>query len=205
MRKIRIKDIGKYISLMSIEIVRRDQKSDNTSTTTFNIFVNLHQTDGTHWVLVIRREGGPVYYVDGFGDEAPPLFLKEYVSQGSNERIQQYNESFCGANCLYMIYLIDTGFKIKFAFYNLIIQVKCPGMHNMCLGLSGKNDCEVDFDIYTLRENPKPSRVLCSQMSGPTLRIKANDSLQSWLDDDNIIFNAIFSESFRSLIASPSE
>ena len=26
----------------------------------FNI-INLHPTDGTYWVLVIRREGAPIY------------------------------------------------------------------------------------------------------------------------------------------------
>ena len=72
----------------------------------FNIIVNLHPTDGTHWVLVIRREGGPVYYFDSFGVETTPLFL-EYVDLGSNERIQQYDESYCGAYCLYMIYHVN--------------------------------------------------------------------------------------------------
>ena len=60
MSDIRIKDIGKDISLTPIEIVMRDDKLDNTNETNFNIIVNLHPTDGTHWVLVIRREGGPV-------------------------------------------------------------------------------------------------------------------------------------------------
>ena len=36
------------------------------------LFVNLHPTEGTHWVLVIRRKGGPVYYFDSFGVENPP-------------------------------------------------------------------------------------------------------------------------------------
>ena len=70
-------------------IVLRDQKPDNFKENNFNIIVNLHPTDGTHWVLVIRREGGPVYYFDSFGVETPPLFLGEYVDLGSNERIQQ--------------------------------------------------------------------------------------------------------------------
>ena len=112
MSDIRIKDIGKDISLTPTEIVMRDQTLDNTSETNFNIIVNLHPTDGTHWVLVIRSEGGPVYYFDSFGVETPPLFLEEYVDLGSNERIQ-YDESYCGAYCLYMIYLIDRGFRIK--------------------------------------------------------------------------------------------
>ena len=97
MSDIRTKDIGKDISLTPIEIVMRDQTPDNTSETNFNIFVNLHPTDGTHWVLFIRREGGSVYYFDSFGVETPPLFLEEYVDLGSNERIQQFDESYCGA------------------------------------------------------------------------------------------------------------
>ena len=77
MSDIRIKDIGKDISLTPIELVMRDQTLDNTSEPNFNIIVNLHPTDGTHWVLGIRREGGPVYYFDIFGVETPPLFLEE--------------------------------------------------------------------------------------------------------------------------------
>ena len=45
-----IKDIGKDISLKPIEIVMRDQTLDNTSESNFNFIVNLHPTDGTHWV-----------------------------------------------------------------------------------------------------------------------------------------------------------
>ena len=51
MSDIRIKDIGKDISLTPIEIVRKDDKLDNTSETNFNIIVNIHPTDGTHWVF----------------------------------------------------------------------------------------------------------------------------------------------------------
>ena len=81
MSDIRIKDIGKDISLTPIEIVMRDQnpktirKPDSqTYETNSNIIVNLQPTDGTHWVLVIRREGGPVYYFDSFGVETPHYF-----------------------------------------------------------------------------------------------------------------------------------
>ena len=119
MSDIRIKDIGKDISLTPIEIVMRDQTPNNTNdpqsgftNPNVNIIVNLHPTEGTHWVLVIRREDGPVYYFDSFVVETPPLFLGEYVDLGSNERIQQIDESYCGAYCLCMIYLIDRGFRI---------------------------------------------------------------------------------------------
>ena len=96
MSDIRIKDIGKYISLTPIEIVMRDDKPKMVSEPNSNIIVNLHPTEGTHWVLVIRREVCPVYYFDSFGVETPPLFLEEYVDLGSNKKIQQYDEYYCG-------------------------------------------------------------------------------------------------------------
>ena len=89
MSKIRIEDIGKDINLTPIEILTRDQQPDNKSEPNFNIIMNLHPIDGTHWVLVIRREVDPVAYFDSFGVETPPTFLEEYVYLGSNERIQQ--------------------------------------------------------------------------------------------------------------------
>ena len=97
MSEIRIKDIGKDISLTPTEIVMRDENPKTIRELNFNIIVNLHPTDGTHWVLVIRRGDGPTYYFDSFGVENPSLFLEEYVDLVSNERIQQYDESYCGA------------------------------------------------------------------------------------------------------------
>ena len=47
---ITIKNIGKNISLTPIEIVMRDETPDNTSETNFNITLNLHSFEGTHWV-----------------------------------------------------------------------------------------------------------------------------------------------------------
>ena len=104
----------------------RDEKPEMINETNFNITVKLHPTDGTHWVLVIRRRAGKVYYFDSFCVETPPLFVEEYVDLGSNERIQKYNESYCGAYCLYMIYLIDRRFTIEGALDILVNQVKCP-------------------------------------------------------------------------------
>ena len=93
MSDIRKKDLGKDISLTPIELVMSDQTPNSVTNNNFNIIVNLHPTDGTHWVLVIRREGDPVYYFDSFGVETPPLCLEEYIDLGSNERIQQNDES----------------------------------------------------------------------------------------------------------------
>ena len=61
MSDIRIKDIGKDIILTPIVIVMRDETPDSILEPNFNIIVILHPTESTHWVLVIRREGGPVY------------------------------------------------------------------------------------------------------------------------------------------------
>ena len=66
MSDIRIKDIGKDISLTPIEIVMRDQTPDSIRDPNFNIIVHLHPTEGTHWVLVIRREDQRSGYTDGF-------------------------------------------------------------------------------------------------------------------------------------------
>ena len=60
MSDIRIKDIAKDISLTPIAIVMRDQSPKTISEPNSNIFVNLHPTDDTNWVLVIRREGCPI-------------------------------------------------------------------------------------------------------------------------------------------------
>ena len=76
MSDIRIKDIGKDISLTPIEIVTRDDKPEMINEPNSNIIVNLHLTEGTHSVLVIRRESGPTYYFDSFGVETPPLFRR---------------------------------------------------------------------------------------------------------------------------------
>ena len=71
MTDIRIKDIGKDISLTPIEIELRDQSpktirepASQFHEPNFKIIVNLHPTDGTRWVLVIRGEDCPVYYFD---------------------------------------------------------------------------------------------------------------------------------------------
>ena len=126
----------------------RDEKREMINESNFNIIVNLHPTDGTHWVLVIRRGGGKVYYFDSFGVEIPTLFLEEYVDLGSNERIQEYDESYCGAYCLYMIYLIDRRLIMEGALDILVNQVKCPDGYKKChcLGCKAKDKLEVEVD-----------------------------------------------------------
>ena len=74
MSNIKLEDMGRHISLTPIEIKMRDQTPDSVEETKFNIFVNIHPTDVTHWVLVIRRKGAPMFYFDDFGVETPHLF-----------------------------------------------------------------------------------------------------------------------------------
>ena len=122
---IKIGDIGKDISLTPIEIVMRDKAPDNINENSFNIIVNLHPSDATHWVLVIRKCGERIHYYDNLGVKTPPLFLKEYVDLGSDERMQEYDESYFGAY-LYMIYLIDNGYRKKSSLITLVNRVKSP-------------------------------------------------------------------------------
>ena len=97
---IEIDNIGRKISLTPIEIVMRDQTSEIINETNFNIIVNLHPNYGTHWVLVISRDGCEDYYFDSFGVETPPIFLEKNIDPGSDESIQKYDEPFCGAFCI---------------------------------------------------------------------------------------------------------
>ena len=186
MSDIRIKDIGKDICLTPIEIVMRDETQNNTNdpqsgfaNPNFNIIVNLHPTDGTHWVLVRRREGGPVYYFDSFGVETPPLFLEEYVDLGSNERIQQYDESYCGAYCLYMIYLTDRGFRIKSALNILVNQCKCPGIYDERFCLS----CNVNQGTCFADDNVNVNDLRSSFANNVIDRVNNNDNDN---DKDNV-------------------
>ena len=138
MSNIKIGDIGKYINLTPIELVMRDQTPDNINENNYNIKVSLHPSDVTHWVLVIRRDGEKINYSDSFVVMAPPLFLKDYIDLGSDERIQHYDESYCGAYSLYMIYLIDNGYRTKSAFITLVNHIKYPEAYNKCLGCKVK-------------------------------------------------------------------
>ena len=48
-------------------MVMRDQTPVTYIQINFNINFNLRSTVGTHWVLVVRREGGGAYHFDSFG------------------------------------------------------------------------------------------------------------------------------------------
>ena len=219
-----------------------------------------------------------MYYFDSFGVETPAVFLKEYNDLGSNEGIQQYDESYCGAYCLYMIYLIDRGFRIKGALTILVNQCKYPGIYNECFCLDcskdndnvndnvndndndkdsdNKNDNDIDNDLrssFTNNDNDnvnyndyvndndnvnqgtcfvddnfiyqgtclasheqssfadlfdekhqrgKPNNKECPSNN---ISVNINDDLQSYLNDDIIITEAAFPDTFRCIISGPSE
>ena len=74
---IEIENIGRDISLIPIEIVMRVETLHINNETKFNIIVNLHPIDGTHWVLI--GDSDEAYYFDSFAVETPPIITEEYV------------------------------------------------------------------------------------------------------------------------------
>ena len=96
--------------------------------------------------LFIVRRVGKSYYFDSFGFETPPLFV-EYIDLCSNERIQKYDESYCGAYCLHMIHLIDRRFILEVALDILVNQVKCPKMYDKCFCFSCKVKSEIEVNV----------------------------------------------------------
>ena len=94
---IRIRDIGKDISLTPIEMVMRDQTPDNTSEPNVNITVNLHPTDGTHWVLVIRREGAQKYYFDSLNKNLWTSRRKEVRTRVRQFRFRKKSGDCCSS------------------------------------------------------------------------------------------------------------
>ena len=77
MSNIEIESICRDIILIPIEVVVGDRTPDSVNETNFNIFVKLHPTGCTHWVLIMRREGGAACFFDSFDVETPPIFLQE--------------------------------------------------------------------------------------------------------------------------------
>ena len=193
---IRIKDISKDISLTPVEIIMRDEKTETIKENNFNIIVNIHPTDGTRWDLVIRRGGGKVYYFDSFGVETPLLFLEEYVDLGSKERIQEYDESYCGSYFLYMIYLIDRRFTIEGALDILVNQVKCPDGYKKCQCLGCKFKAKVEVNVND-NDNANDS-VNGNGNDNANDNGNDNDNVNDKNDDDKYI--SIFSEQTQSVV-----
>ena len=113
------------------------------------------------------------------------MFLKEYVDLSSDDRIQQYDESYCGAYLLNMIYLIDNGYRRESALITLVNQVKFPESYDECLGFKIKGKLGVEFgDNVNVNDQgfqPQP-------MADVNDNVNANDNVNDYIND-NVIDN----------------
>ena len=66
--------IGEDIILIPIEIIMRDETPLTSGKDIGNFIVNLHTTDGSHWVCFIRRVG-IVYYLESYVVETLSSFF----------------------------------------------------------------------------------------------------------------------------------
>ena len=137
--------------------------------------------------MVIRREDGPIYYFDIFGVEIPPLFLKDYVDLGSNEKIQEYDESQSGAHCFYMLYLIDNGYRIKSALKVLVNQVKCPRAYNKCWCSCFRVKVEVNQQSSFTNQGMDGVRGMPTCLAGDNDNVKDNDNIIANVTDIDIV------------------
>ena len=69
------------------------------------------------------------------------------------------------------------------------------------------NDSDDDFDKFVclFGEKHKGGKPITHDIYTNKFSFNVNGSLQSWLTDDNIIVNAIFTKIFRCIISGPSE
>ena len=85
--------------------------------------VNLHPSEGTHWVCYINEN-----YFDSYGVVCPKKLSKFIIKRNryclySEYQIQK-NDSFCASYCLYIIYLTKMlGVDFKIAVLNLYYQM----------------------------------------------------------------------------------
>ena len=106
--KIKIQNILSSLSLTDVGIYLRDGpfKSDIG-------IVNLHPSNGTHWVCYINEN-----YFDSYGIVCPKKLSKFIIKRNGyclySEYQIQKNDSYCASYCLYIIYLtkvLDIDFK----------------------------------------------------------------------------------------------
>ena len=115
---IKIQQVLNSIGLNNVGIYLRDGPFE------FDIgIVNLHPSEGTHWVCYINEN-----YFDSYGC-SPPRILSKFIIKRhgyclcSEYQIQK-NDSFCASYCLYIIYLTKVlGVDFKSAVLNLYYQM----------------------------------------------------------------------------------
>ena len=165
--------IGELKCLILIDVLIRNEEPKTLETKDHIIIVNLLRNEGTHSVLVISRdrvEG--VYILDNFAIETLPLSLQMYIDLGFLERLQQNSEIGCGAFCLYMIYLVGSGFKNKHTLNGLLLwRSKASKALRNCLGNQGC--CLFSDGGHSRRPfKPSPPNILWCIISGPSERDK---------------------------------
>ena len=94
---------------------------DDKVTTTAGI-VNLHPTEGTHWVLYTNKN----HFVS-FGCPPPVNITKQIIGGIHSEYQIQKDDSYLAADCLYVLYLTQIiGFKntVLNLYYQTFILIK---------------------------------------------------------------------------------
>ena len=89
------------------------------------MIVNLYRDNCTHWVSVVRTDGGKGYYFDSVDAETTPQFLQDYNNLGSDEIKRNSKESFYGAYFLCIIYLNDNACTLRSSLNMLVIPRCC--------------------------------------------------------------------------------
>ena len=114
---IKIQQILSSLSLNDIGIYLRDGLFESDIG-----IVNLHPSEGTHWVCYIHQ-----IFFDSYGCSPPKKLSKSIIKLNEyclcSEYQIQRNDSFCASYCLYIIYLtkvLDMDFKS--AVLNLFYQ-----------------------------------------------------------------------------------
>ena len=111
---IKIQQVLSSLGLNDVGIYLRDGvfKSDIG-------IVNLHPSEGTHWVCYIYEN-----YFDSYGCVCPKKLFKFIIKRNGYCLFSEYqiqkNDSFCSSYCLYIIYLTKKlGIDFKYAVLNL--------------------------------------------------------------------------------------
>ena len=114
---IKIQQVLSSLSLNDVRSYLRDGPCESDIG-----IVNLHPSEGTHWVCYINEN-----YFDSYGVVCPKKLSKFFIKRNGyclySEYQIQKNDSFCASYCLYIIYLTKiVGIDFKSAVLNLYYQ-----------------------------------------------------------------------------------
>ena len=114
---IKIQQVLNSIGLNNVNIYLRDGPFSSDIE-----IVNLHQSQGTHWVCYINEN-----YFDSYGCVPPKKLSKFIIKRNGYCFYSEYhirkNDSYCASFCLYKSYLTKViGIDFKSAVLNLYYQ-----------------------------------------------------------------------------------